>query len=196
MDRIILFLPTNFAKYIQMITRVWWSTIFSKKQFGSYDKYILRRWRNIKCVASRNLQTRCFALPNYRAWITWLSAFAYGWWVRFSNYVNRIIGVCIVSRRPVILSSRYNRIVTCNDACREERGEDKNVTSRSIIRGCFLAATKTALSTVRVLGTERPVADFSVALLLSRLSASYQFRYCMIMMCRKILDSIHISGAW
>lgn len=76
----------------------------------------------------------------------------------------------------VILSSRCNRIVTSNDACRKERGADKNVTTRSIIRGCFLAATKTALSTVRVLGTERPVADF--ALLLSRLSASYRFRYC------------------
>jgi len=97
----------------------------------------------------------------------------------FNNYISRIIDVWILWRRSVIFSSRYNRIVTCYDACREERGADKNITS--IIRGCFLA-TKIALSTVHVLGTERPVADFIVALLFSRLSSSYQFRHCMITM--------------
>lgn len=94
----------------------------------------------------------------------------------------------------MILSSRYNRTVTCNDACRGERGTDKNVTSKSIIRGCFLAATKTALSTVRVLGTERPVADFIVALLLSRLSflpASLLHDHD----ASKVPDTIRIFGA-
>jgi len=106
----------------------------------------------------------------------------------FNNYVNGIIVVCITWRRRD--SSRYNRIVTSNDACRKERDADKNVTSRSIIRGCFLAATKTALSIVRVLGTERPVADFALLLyckILSFLSVSLLY---MITVCQKFLDTI------
>lgn len=96
--------------------------------------------------------------------------------------------------RDVRDSSHYNRIVMSNDACRKKRDADKNVTSRNIIRGCFLAATKTALSTVRVLGTERPVADFALLLYCKTLSFLSEFGFVIIiydhMVCQKFFDTI------